>query len=138
MITVRKLQPSGLYRRIVQQKSTDVSQEPITSVFRVEKYPSRKSEINSLLLVVCFLFGLLFDSEDGGDTLLRNICGLLLNYTFVTTVLCLWTPSIVLMMVTTRSHCCENPKSNRIKTRPIHAYPASPALFRDQRDECTE
>jgi hypothetical protein len=54
--------------------STDVSEEHIASIFRVEEYAEEETDLKAgdkqSLLVSCPTY--FFDPEDGGDMFLRN------------------------------------------------------------------
>jgi hypothetical protein len=53
-----------IQRRVVRLKSTDVSEEYIASIFRIEEI---------ICFHAAFLLGLFFGSEDEGDMFLRNV-----------------------------------------------------------------
>jgi hypothetical protein len=53
---------------------TDVSEEHITSIFRVEKISCEKTSVKAGgKYSIAFLLGSFFDHEDGGDMFLRNV-----------------------------------------------------------------
>jgi hypothetical protein len=57
---------------------TDVSEEHVASIFRVEQYSKQETTMESMgsacyLLRAGFLLGLFSDPEDGGDMFFRNI-----------------------------------------------------------------
>jgi hypothetical protein len=55
--------------------STDVSEEHIAYIFRVEEYAKQETRARALLATgfyAGFLLGLCFDPEDGSDMFLRN------------------------------------------------------------------
>jgi hypothetical protein len=94
----------------VAQRGFDVSEKINTSIFRVKLIQNNKSaeadnKLNDMFLLLSlfpasagFLFGLLFDREDGSEILLRN-AGLSPNY-----VECTITQNIVLFIVTVFRH----------------------------------
>jgi hypothetical protein len=49
---------------------TDVSEEHAASILRVEKWT--KQETDLLTASRCFLFGIFFDPEEGGNMILLN------------------------------------------------------------------
>jgi hypothetical protein len=54
--------------------STDVSEEHIVSIFRVEKIRRAKTSLKAGdKLLILFLPSLFFDPEVGGDIFLRNV-----------------------------------------------------------------
>jgi hypothetical protein len=55
--------------------STDVLEEHIASIFRVEEYAEQETSVKAggEQSSAGFLLGLFFDPEDGGDMFLRNV-----------------------------------------------------------------
>jgi hypothetical protein len=85
-------------RRVVHWVPTDVLEEHIASIFRVEKQAEQETSVKAggiwystdvtvlhLMLAACFHAGffirLFLDPEDGGDMLLLNVGWLLTDYT---------------------------------------------------------
>jgi hypothetical protein len=56
--------------------STDVSEEHTASIFRIEEYPEQETKVKAGGKQSCFHAGFLlrlFEPEDGGGMLLRNV-----------------------------------------------------------------
>jgi hypothetical protein len=70
--------PSGISRRVVRWKSTDISEEHVTSIFRVEETPRQAMSVTCFRCVI--LLGSFFDSE-GSYVFLRNVGWLSTEYT---------------------------------------------------------
>jgi hypothetical protein len=71
---IRRVSSSGIWRRVLRWVSTDVSEEHIASIFRVEEICSGNQRAISLppaCSLVCWTY--FFDPEDGGDMFLRNV-----------------------------------------------------------------
>jgi hypothetical protein len=76
---VRRVLSSGIYRCVVGWKSTYVSEEHITSIFRDEEVKQES------LIDVCFMsyfLSLFFDPENVGEMFLRNDSWLSTDYTY--------------------------------------------------------
>jgi hypothetical protein len=85
--------PPRIKRRVVRWKSTDVSEEHIASIFRVEETANQETNMeqtasraqivrnNGLLsLVPASFYGLLFDPEDESNMFVRNVSWLSPDY----------------------------------------------------------
>jgi hypothetical protein len=72
-----KVSSSGTWRRVIRWVSTDVSEEHIASIFRVEEIGSANQQASRWLAWWTYFFG----PEDGGDTFLRNVGWISTDYT---------------------------------------------------------
>jgi hypothetical protein len=66
---------------VVLWKSVYVSEEYVSSIFRVKEWANQETSIKPLQEELTgFLFGLFLYLENGGNTFLQNICWLLTDY----------------------------------------------------------
>jgi hypothetical protein len=70
--TCRNIMESWRVLSSVRLKSTDVSEEHVASIFRIEEYAEQETSIKA---------GSCFDPEDGGDLFLSNVGWLSTGYT---------------------------------------------------------
>jgi hypothetical protein len=64
----------GIQSHVDRWKSTDVSDEHISSVFKIEEQPKQETQhMLAVCFMLVFLLALVFDIEDGGDMFIRNV-----------------------------------------------------------------
>jgi hypothetical protein len=112
MNKIWRVSSSGMWRRVVCWVATDVSEEHIASIFRVEEIISASKQVASLLAGSCWNY--FFDPEDGG------VCS------SETSVATQQTTQRHIPDDTLHNHRCENLKSYMNKICPtiqVHIHP---------------
>jgi hypothetical protein len=71
---------SGIKRRVVRWKSTDVSREHVAFIFRVEEWAKQETSTKQVPNKAAFLI-LFFDPDDERDMFLRHVGSLSTYYT---------------------------------------------------------